>query len=81
MPITPEQFAELLKQSMLDDADQRAVLDMLPHLTLFQIEKLGKILEDDVRSQEKIFSDAKAQSDTLLLKMKVEMEKLRKQKH
>ena len=73
MPYTPQQFATLLRESSLTREDEDAVIGLLPHLTMKQIEKLGKVFEKDVKDTDKVFQKAQLKGETIQLKMVIEL--------
>jgi hypothetical protein len=77
MYITPQKFAEYLKNSTLSPTEQRNVLKLLPSLTAEQIQELGKVFMDDVEEQQEVLQDHEQKRDQLLLKFSIEMEQLK----
>ncbi|MBI2463430.1 hypothetical protein HYV57_00555 [Candidatus Peregrinibacteria bacterium] len=76
MKITPQKFAELLRNSTLTSEEQKKVLQTLPRLNSDEIETLAKILEEDVKKQDKIFKTGEMKNDETILKMNIELKKL-----
>ena len=79
MYISPEQFAQLLQKSTLTPRERNAVLDLLPILTLAQIQELSKVLLDDLKGQGEAMAKAKRKRDQILLKFDLELDQLREQ--
>lgn len=77
MTITPQQFAEYLKQSTFSPAEQHGILKLLPSLSPDQIQELGKVLMSDVVSQKSVLKEHEQKRDQLLLKFSVEMDQLK----
>lgn len=74
--ISPQQFAKLLKASTFTPREQRAILDLLPNLSMEQIQELALVLQHDVNAQSDALTSAKTQRDRLILKFGVDLEKL-----
>lgn len=74
MQITPQHFAQLLKDSTLDRAEEDAVIQLLPNCSPKEIEQLTAVLVEDVKAKEKILQKAKLQAETAKLKMEVELQ-------
>lgn len=73
--ISPTEFAELLKKSTFTPIEQHAILDLLPTLSMEQIEESGLVLQHDVEAQKDALDSAKSQRDRLILKFGLDLEK------
>lgn len=79
MLIDPHQFANLLKHSTLDSSEQRSLLNLLPSLSVEEIQRIAEILKRDVALKNKVIADIYGRRDALLLKFDLELEKLKAQ--
>jgi hypothetical protein len=77
MKTSPLEFARLLNESTLDEATKRAIIDQLPFLTMEQIGRWNTALSKNVEEQEKVFHTAEARMEKALLKMQIEMERMK----
>ncbi len=74
--ISPQQFAKLLKASSFTPREQHALLNLLPKLSMDQIQELALVLQHDVEAQKDALDSAKSQRDRLILKFGLDLEKL-----
>ena len=75
MQITPQKFAHMLKNSSLDKSQQKAILDILPHLTLNQIQEISTILTTEAHELENLLNEANSQKQRVQLKLNLKLEK------
>ena len=63
MSIDPKQFAENLRKSTLDVDTQKALLELMPKLSMEKLEEIDAILKKDVLVQEDIIKQATLKAD------------------
>jgi len=79
MKITPEQFAKILKSSTLNAEEQMAVLNLLPKLTIAQIDQLAMVFEKDNTQQEIKFKTAISKRNETLLRLGIDLKAIEKE--
>jgi len=77
MKTDPTHLARLLIGSTLSEAEQQAVISMLPRFTQGQVGELVNVLENDKKEQAKLFAQAESKRDQVLLQMNVELGKIK----
>lgn len=77
MLLTPKKFADMLRKSTLDREEKRALLQILPSLTIEQIKELALILKNDINLQEKLLQEAHTKREKVLLKMSIELNEIK----
>lgn len=78
MNITSQKFAQLLKNSTLNEQEQLAILDLLASLNEDQVSVLAQILETDNKNQYVAFENASSRRDEVLLKFKLDLKSIEK---
>ncbi len=78
MNITSQKFAQILKNSTLNEQEQLAILDLLATLNEDQITVLAKILETDNKRQHIALENASSKRDEILLKFKLDLQSIEK---
>jgi len=66
--ITPEEFAQYLKNSSLNAVEQESILKILPKLNEEQTQKLAQALQDDSSNMQKIILEMQSEQDQIILK-------------
>jgi len=74
--ITPEKFVELLKCSTLSLVDQRALLSLLPTLTMDQVQEIGKILKADCLEKKHLVGAMERERDKVILSFEADIRQL-----
>ena len=78
MNITSQKFAQILKNSTLNEQEQLAILDLLATLNEDQITVLAKILETDNKRHHIALENASSKRDEILLKFKLDLQSIEK---
>jgi len=71
MKVSPKKFLEILRSTSLDKEEQDAIIQILPNLSVEQIDELVDVLQKDKVDLEKIFVEANTRMDEEIKKMEV----------
>ncbi|MBI2453193.1 hypothetical protein HYV56_00655 [Candidatus Peregrinibacteria bacterium] len=74
MYISPQQFAQLLRNSTLGGEQQKAVLKILPFLSFDHIQKIAAALQNDVNIQQRIDAQTQNKLEKLFLEFQIRLD-------